>query len=517
MHLPLTHYARSTPNRAFLLADGGVSYRQAAGWVSGVANRYLAEFAGERVAIWMAKSNDYALSILAVLYASGVYVPLDDAQPLSRARRILEDCRPRALLLDAAHYDALAAVGVPDFIESILVFAEPSVHVSEDPRVTVLSFDALSAEPIELPEPRDVSADRIAAILYTSGSTGQPKGVQLSRGNLANFVEWCGRELSLTSQDTFLNIASFNFDLSTFDLFVSLRHGAAVYVTHEADTQTIGRLEEILQTHGITVLYTVPSMLALMTRARIWERIEPLRLRRVIFAGETMPMPTLSTLARCLPVTCDLYNFYGPTETNVCLYYKVTPPDLQRTAPVPIGRPIDQTQVWLQDDAGDILPPESDQLGEIWVAGACVTPGYWHREDPKNGDNHRHNCHATGDLGRYENGELVYHGRIDRMLKLNGFRIELGEIEAVLATHPQIQEVAVVAEQKQTTRLIAYIATRGVDTKISVAELKSFCAEHLPKYMIPHNVGALPVLPKNPNGKIDYRALVDGAPAGALS
>lgn len=141
------------------------------------------------------------------------------------------------------------------------------------------------------------------------------------------------------------------------------------------------------------------------------------------------------------------------------------------------------------------------------MSGACVTPGYWRHEDPKNARNHRSNRHATGDLGRYENGVLVYHGRIDRMLKLNGYRVELGEIEAALATHPEIQEVAVIAEHKQATRLVAYLATRAAGSGLSTAQIKAFCAERLPKYMIPHCVYHLEALPKNPNGKIDYRVL----------
>lgn len=320
VHQALAHYARDTPDAIFLVADGGVSYRRSASWVGAVATRYLAGLAGERMAIWMAKGNNYALSVLAVLSANGVYVPLDGSQPVARAAGIIQDAAPKVLMLDSTHYAELITAGIPDSVERVLLLgcADQDAIECDGASILHLASESLYDETVEPPGETDFCPDQVAAILYTSGSTGKPKGVQLSHLNLANFIQWCGRELSLTPGDVFLNIASFNFDLSTFDLFCSLRHGAALYVTDEFEQQSIARLAEILKIHHVSVLYTVPSLLALMTRARVWEGIQPLPLRYVLFAGEVMPISQLKALAKQLPGDCRLYNFYGPTETNVC-------------------------------------------------------------------------------------------------------------------------------------------------------------------------------------------------------
>ncbi|QDQ25966.1 AMP-binding protein [Chitinimonas arctica] len=511
VHQALAHYARTRPEDVFLLAEGGVSYGQAAAWVAALADEQLAGMAQQRVAIWMSKGNRYAMAILASLYAGACYVPLDGGQPVHRAAGIVEDAEARVLIVDSAHLAELQLLGVPDCVERlVLLLAEGEAAPQlDDARLLVLHDASLYERGLSLAAGEPVAPDCLAAILYTSGSTGKPKGVQLSHRNLANFINWCGEELGLRREDRLLNIASFNFDLSTFDLFGSLRHGAAVYVSHEQEQQAISRLADILRYQDITVLYTVPSLLALISRAGIWDAVAPLRLRHVIFAGEVMPMPQLQSLARYLPATCQLYNFYGPTETNVCLFHKVTKADLLSASPLPIGKPIRGAEVWLRNKEGDPLGTDDGHIGEIWVAGACVTPGYWRRHDPANAENHLLNQHATGDYGSYRNGILVYHGRIDRMLKLNGYRVELGEIESVLATHPDIAEVAVVAEQGQSVRLMVYLATRDADVAIGIADLKTFCATRLPKYMIPHGLCRLEALPKNANGKIDYRALAD--------
>ncbi|MBL8507256.1 MAG: AMP-binding protein [Chitinimonas sp.] len=511
VHQPLARYARTSPERPFLLAEGGVSYGRAAAWVAALASEQLADVAEQRVAIWMAKGNHYALSILASLYAGACYVPLDGGQPVHRAAGIVEDAQASVLIVDTAHYAELQLLGVPDCVERLILLLSQGEAApdGEDGRLLVVGDAMLLDRALTLDGGKPVPPSQVAAILYTSGSTGKPKGVQLSHRNLSNFIGWCGEELALSQDDRLLNIASFNFDLSTFDLFCSLLHGASVYVSHEQEQQTLGRLADVLRQQQITVLYTVPSLLALLSRAGIWEALAPLSLRYVIFAGEVMPLPQLQSLARQLPASCQLYNFYGPTETNVCLYHKVSEADLAGSAPLPIGRPIRGAEVWLRDQDGRRLGTEEGQLGEIWVAGACVTPGYWRRHDAVNAENHVLNQHATGDYGSYRDGVLVYHGRMDRMLKLNGYRFELGEKEAVLATHPDIHEVAVLAEAGPVVRLMVYLATRQADASISIADLKIFCATRLPRYMIPHGLCQMVALPKNANGKIDYRALAD--------
>ncbi|QPF73616.1 AMP-binding protein [Roseateles sp. DAIF2] len=497
------------PDAAPLLLGGGqaLSYGQCRDWVARASQGPMADCAGQAVAIWMDKGPLYAQCVLAALFAGARYLPLDGAQPAERVRAIVADAGPRLLVLDAAH--------------ARLWLAQP--QPADGPRLLVLSdeaaapgFDAAQWQPSALDRLRaaaplseqPVALDEIAAILYTSGSTGQPKGVQLSQRNLLNFAAWSARTLALDASDRLLNLASFNFDLSTFDLFAGLQAGASLYVTSEPELHHPAGLGALIEQQRISVMYAVPSLYGLLIRSGVLEAMRPrCALRRVVFAGEVMPKPLLQRLAAALPQGCGLYNFYGPTETNVCLWHAVEPAELDSPEPVPIGLPIAGAEVWLQDEQGRRVEAEGE-LGEIWVAGDCVTPGYWRRPDDANSANHRRGCHATGDQGSWRAGRLQYHGRQDRMLKVNGYRVELGEIEAALARHPQLAEVAVLGMPANggVRLLAAYVPREGALVPGSLA-LKQHCATLLPAYMVPQQLVALAGLPKNANGKTDLRRL----------
>ncbi len=529
VHLALLRHASERPAAPFLLAGAGATYHQAACWVGRLARSGLLPPPGSATAIWMGKGNTYALGILAALFAGNRYLPLDGAQPVERANTIVGDAGARVLIVDRAHAAMWLRQALPSVLERLIVIDEQEHHESfplpPSPHAAVVSLSAdlrelagmapAAAEPAGAgchevwPTVLPCGPDDVAAVLYTSGSTGQPKGVQLSRRNLDNFVRWSVDELALQPGDRLLNLASFNFDLSTFDLFASLRAGAALYVASEAETRQVALVANILEQQAITVLYTVPSMLALLNRADAWARMAPCSLRRVVFAGEVMPKPQLRAMAGQLAPDCRFYNFYGPTETNVCLYHRVSEADLASDAPLPVGTPVAATEVWLQDEAGQPIM-QAGQLGEIWVRGDCVTPGYWQREADPNTPNHRLGMHATGDYGELVDGLLVYRGRKDRMFKLNGYRIELGEIEAALARHPAIHEVAVLAHPghgSASPRVHAWYVTRAAGQPLAALDLKRFCADFLPSYMIPHGITQHAALPRTPNGKIDYRQL----------
>lgn len=511
VHAPLARHASERPDASFLLSDTGLTYAQAARWVAHVASQHLQRFAGERVALWLDKGNGYAAGILAALHAGCTYVPIDGAQPAPRAGMILADAAASAVIADYSHACALLEQGLPPGVRQLLLLSDmPPPQVPAGLEVIQLGVRLDTAPAGELAAGADVDPASIAAILYTSGSTGVPKGVQLSHLNLSNFVRWCVQEFALGDADRLFNLASFNFDLSTFDLFATLQAGASLYVSSERETGQPATVADLLRSQRITVMYGVPSLYALLNRIEAWASAHPtsaaLALRCVLFAGEVMPKPQLKLMAAGLPAGCSFYNLYGPTETNVCLYHRVSAQDLASDGPLPIGTPIHGANVWLVDDRGRLVTEEGT-LGEVWVAGRCVTPGYWRRKDPKNADNHARGMHATGDYGEWLAGRLLYRGRKDRMLKLNGYRVELGEIESALARHPLVHEVAVLVDPAPTPRLLAFYVTSDPGQRLSSLELKAFCAQHLPKYMIPHVLTQQAGLPKNANGKIDYRSL----------
>jgi acyl-coenzyme A synthetase/AMP-(fatty) acid ligase len=261
----------------------------------------------------------------------------------------------------------------------------------------------------------------------------------------------------------------------------------------------------------VTVWYSVPSALMLM-RPKLPAH-DASRLRHVLFAGEVMPKAELRALAHALP-RASFANLYGPTETNVCTFHRVEDADLRDDGPLPIGRPIDRTRIWILDDEG--RPLAGAAPGELLVAGPTVFAGYLGDAElsarrlvpAPDGDGRA--CRTGDRVSRRPDGALQFHGRLDRMIKCRGHRIEPGEVESVLARHPGVREAAVVAVRGGTLGegLRAHVAS-GPGTAPSIAELSALCRQHLPAYMVPDAWCFHDALPRTDRGKIDYRALLD--------
>lgn len=476
---------------------------------------------GDRVAVWMDKRPRYAEAVLAALRAGCAYVPLDGGQPPGRVETILADAEPVAVFTDRRHLAALKGRDLPASVRAVVVTGDDTdtaTHATADAEpVTVLGgvpvqswADFTAAGAAEAP-PAPVERDDLAAILYTSGSTGTPKGVRISYRNLANFIRWARGELSVGPDDVFANHASFNFDLSTFDLFTALSVGASVWIVADDQARDVAALAAGIREHSITVWYSVPSVLNLLAVSGALTAETAASLRYVLFAGEVFPIPQLRALAGLLPERAALYNLYGPTETNVCTYHRVRPEDLARSEPVPIGTPVPGARVSVVDgDGRDAEGP--DVLGELVVEGDCVTPGYWRRELESKTAGHGEGRHATGDLVSLEGDSLVYRGRKDRMVKLSGYRVELGEIEAAVLRHPAVDAAAVVVSTRGTdARIALYYTLKSGARRPNLIEIKQHCAQHLPKYMLPQTATCLDELPHNANGKTDYHRLGGGS------
>jgi amino acid adenylation domain-containing protein len=520
VRLPDLESPGSTARPALIGGGRTVTYGELASTVDrgSAALRRLGAQRGDRIAIWMDKGPAYAKAILAALHAGCAYVPLDGGQPTGRVGTILDDSEPIVLFTDRHHLALLRGLPPLRSIATIVVADGPPPSELDFPVPVIAWTDFLAdADSAGAVPPADIGPDDLAAILYTSGSTGVPKGVKISHRNLTAFTGWARRELDVCADDVFANHASFNFDLSTFDLFVALSVGAAVWIIEDAKARDVAALVAGIQEHGVTVWYSVPSILSLLTSSGALTRDSGRSLRYVLFAGEVYPMPRLRELAAKLEERTILYNLYGPTETNVCTYHRVRPQDLTRDDPLPIGLPVGNARPIIVDENGAQLEGP-DAFGELVIEGDCVTLGYWGRESEPPADQHRRQRHPTGDLVTYdEDGLLLYRGRKDRMVKLSGYRIELGEIEAVVLRHPAIADAAVlVTEDRGDARLTLFYTVRGTSDGPSLIDIKRHCAEHLPKYMIPQVASRMDELPRNANGKVDLSRL-RAAPALAAA
>jgi amino acid adenylation domain-containing protein len=356
--------------------------------------------------------------------------------------------------------------------------------------------------------------DALAYILYTSGSTGRPKGVMLSHRNAVSFVDWCSSVLSPTEADVFTSHAPLHFDLSILDVFVSIKHGATLVLIGEVLGKDPRGLAPLIAEMRVSVWYSTPSILSLLAQYGRLERYQYPALRAVLFAGEVFPVAQLRALRARWPSPRYL-NLYGPTETNVCTSFELpptTPPE--RTEPYPIGQSCWHVRCLVVDAEGNQVPRGEE--GELVVSGDGVMQGYWNLPEQNarafltDVDGAR--WYRTGDLVVEDaEGVYIFHGRRDRMVKRRGYRIELAEIEAALACHPAAREVAVVAISPPgaAVEIKAYLGV-GADQRPSLIELKQFCSERLPQYMVPDAFRMVDALPRTSTDKIDYQALVVG-------
>jgi amino acid adenylation domain-containing protein len=460
---------------------------------------------GDRVALYMRKSVDAVASIFGVLKSGAAYVPLDPSAPLARNAYILDDCQTKVAVVERRFAEGLRPkLQSPGSDPSWLELE----HVGGGAGLAS-ALDAASAPPVA---PGAVpSSDDLAYILYTSGSTGRPKGVMLSHENAVSFVEWCSEVLGPQPEDRFSSHAPFHFDLSILDIYTPIRHGATLVLIPEEIGKDPLRLGELIAESRISVWYSVPSILRLLARHGKLDSRRYQDLRLVLFAGEVFPIAHLRDLKRLWSAPRYL-NLYGPTETNVCTFYEA-PAEIpeDRTDPLPIGKVCSHLEAMVVDEVGRPLAAGAE--GELCFRGRSVLQGYWNLPDQTRqafldpGDGSR--WYRTGDLVIEEpDGNFRFLGRRDRMVKKRGYRVELGEIETCLHQHPEVREAAVVALPHDEAGMVirAHLGTEEGKT-LSLIQLKRFCSEHLPLYMVPDSFCFHARLPRTSTDKIDYQSL----------
>src|SRR3984893_9952724 len=443
---------------------------------------------GDRVGLFFPKSVESIISMLGVLKAGGVYVPLDPQAPAERVGYIIGNCGIRVLITREDKRRGLDSAVVESLTLTVLIDESPKSSNGG----SMVPWTILGQYPSENAPAVMLTETDLAYILYTSGSTGRPKGVMLTHQNALTFVEWCADIFKVTSEDRLSNHAPLHFDLSVFDVYNTLEAGASLYMVTEDLALFPARLAEFIETKEITIWYSVPSALTLLLLHANMSAEKLRRLRIILFAGEVFPMKYLQQLAQLLPHV-ELYNLYGPTETNVCTYYKVERERLAALDKLPIGIACENTEVFAVNDQNEIIV-QAGGIGELYVRGPAVTYGYWADTEKTRKmvlpntfqRNFEEKVYRTGDLVQLaEDGNYYFLGRRDSMIKSRGYRIELGEIESALLSHPSVKEAVAVAVPDDVvgSRIRAVVAFHD-DVKIMPAELQQYCGTRIPKYMI---------------------------------
>lgn len=464
---------------------------------------------GDRVGIYLRKSIDAVACIFGILKAGAAYVPVDPGAPPARNAYIFSDCTVQAVLIESRFVERLSR-------ELANQTELPALIVLEETGGGYSLKSALERTKIEDPAPQAspaLSPESLAYILYTSGSTGKPKGVMLSHRNALSFIHWCSEVFSPGETDRFSSHAPFHFDLSILDIYVPIKHGATLVLIEEEIGKDPLRLAPLISEKRITVWYSTPSILSFLAQYGKLEQYGFPALRLVLFAGEVFPVKHLRMLKNILPIP-RYFNLYGPTETNVCTYYEI-PEDIpaDRAKPFPIGKACSHyiDMIKIVDEQGQEVGV--GQMGELIATGPGVMQGYWNLPERTASaflvDSSGRRWYKTGDVVvQDDDGNYLYLSRRDRMVKKRGFRVELGEIEAGLYTHPDVKEAAVIAMSNEDNgvQIKAFISFKG-QQKPSRIELKRFCTEALPAYMIPDFFSFLESLPKTSTNKIDYQTL----------
>ncbi len=449
------------------------------------------------VGIYAERSLHSIIALLGILKAGGAYLPLDPALPQESLTFRLHDAKVRVLLTQQGLLKREDA--------------QPQTVVYLDADWETIAQES-DANPIS-----ELTPENLAYVLYTSGSTGQPKGVAIEHQQILNYLHAILDKLELPARASFATVSTFAADLSNTVIFPALCTGGCLHIVSQDRASDPEALADYFQRHPIDCLKIVPSHLATLLASSASSPILPRQC--LVLGGEAASWDLIEKIQQSAP-KCRILNHYGPTETTVgVLTYPVkSKRDSYNAKTVPIGRAIANTQVYVLDE--HLQPVPIGVPGELYIGGAGLARGYLHRpeltaekfitiEHLDGQDAHPTRVYKTGDRARYlPNGNIEFLGRVDHQVKIRGFRIELGEIEAALSQHPGVRQAVVSLSEDESgnKRLVGYVIPNPKQAP-SVSDLRHFLLNKFPEYMVPSAFVLLKSLPLTPNGKVNRRAL----------
>lgn len=456
---------------------------------------FLTDSIRKPIAVFLPKSAITVIADLAIVKSANFYTNLDDKSPPERLEKLLQNVLPELVVTTQTLRSKVLAAGIDE--ERILCVDQ--LEIATLPVNSNLLGDLkkllIDTDPL--------------CLINTSGSTGIPKSVILNHRSTIDFIDWTLSNFDFRSTDNIGSLSPFFFDIYTLELYVALKTGSTIYLIPEQTASFPARLVQFLEEHQISFIFWVPTIMVSIANLDLLDKFELPSLRRIFFAGEVFPTKQLNMWRRSLP-EAQFVNLYGPIEITVDCTYFVIDREFEDHAPIPIGTPCANSDVFILTDNNELAKP--GEVGELCVRGSSLALGYYNNpkqtaasfvQNPLN-DAYPEIVYRTGDLAHInELGEIMFCGRRDFQVKHQGYRIELAEIENAIQAIPEIRNACVLYHQANKAIVLVFETT----SELSSGQLRKSLQSKLPKYMLPTVFVQLDEMPKNPNGKIDRQLL----------
>lgn len=485
--------ARFPDNTAFADENQSYTYREVRQRALSIAHCIETMLPGGKhpIAVYMEKSADMLVAYLGIAYSGNFYSPIATDMPAVRIEKILDTLKPAMFISTREHQENIGGGRKINFVGKTMCYED-------------ICGENVSAVEAEYFAGRILDTD-LLYVLFTSGSTGMPKGVAITHRSVIDYIDWVTETFAITEHDSFGNQAPFYFDNSILDIYSAVKTGASLYIIPGDLFAQPVKLLAYLAEKKVTTIFWVPSAMIMVSKLKAFRNVDVSgTLKRVLFCGEVMPNKQLNIWRQYLP-NAVYANLYGPTEiTDACTYYLVDRA-FDDDEPLPIGKPMRNTEILVLDDK-DELVIEPEKIGELCVRGTSLAIGYYNNPEKTAAafvqnplqTAYEEKIYRTGDLVKYnDRHELIYLSRKDFQVKHMGHRIELGEIETAVSSFDEISMCCCLYDEKRS-KIVLFL-----ETEIPKSEINQRLRELVPDYMLPGKVVYIEELPLNANGKID--------------